>query len=147
MNIQDTVKGFQSGCLSLLKIGGRKTSFVFVRALGQSQSACIPAGISLHGCWGAWMGLCTDLLQPIMELPVVPTQTGFCQLLQGFLLPADGKRQCETPAEIRSGKTALCSHQIHTRNSNLITGHAALGSIARRLVVQKTLTLLPHEQA
>lgn len=37
INIQDAVKGFHSACLSLLKTGGGKASFMFVRALGQSQ--------------------------------------------------------------------------------------------------------------
>lgn len=37
MNIQDAVKGFLSGCLSLLRTGVGTASFIFVRALGQSQ--------------------------------------------------------------------------------------------------------------
>lgn len=52
----------------------------------------------------------------------------------------------DIPAEMRVARQ-LSVQQIHERNRDLITGHATLGSVALRSVVQTAFQLLPHEQA
>lgn len=137
MNIWDTGNSFQIGCLSSLKIGGGKTCYT-----------CQSLWVKPVSLLKAWCSRCTDPLQPITAvvrgpdangcLPAVPEFSPLCgsqKAVWAYLLTSEVVRQ-------------LSLKQIQERNSNIITGHAILGSMARRLVVWRTCSpMSKHAQS
>lgn len=110
--------------------------------------------ISLHCCWRPdaaagqmWCSCWTDTLQPITVAVTGPDSNEFLPAALGFSLLCRSQKAAWTYLLKREVTRQLSVQQINKRNRDLITGHATLGSVALRFVVQTTFKLLPHEQA
>lgn len=98
--------------------------------------------ISLRGHWNqpawllqAWCSRCMDPLQPIAVAVSGPDSNAFLPVGPGFS-PFCGSQKAAWTYLLKSEAARQPSvRQTRNRNSNWITGHAALGSIAQRLVV------------